>query len=470
MIDHKKVLINSGIAIFAQTVSLVASVLTTLIVPKILGVEHFGYWQLFVFYSTYVGFFHLGLVDGVYLINGGVTRDKLDKGKIKAQFEFSLTYECFFAVVIALVGLFGPFELDRRFVICWTALFLVLSNAWYFFGYLFQAINEPNIYSMSSMLDRFVFIVALIFLLIFHDGDYNHYVLATIVARVVAVAYCLFRGSDILKAKSVGIRNVVPVSLKEMRAGIKLTLASVTGMLVVGIVRIAIDAKWGIEAFSKVSLSISLANFVLLFVQQVSMVLFPALRQADAEEVSSTYISIQKSIDSIAPYVFLVYLPLKLFVNYWLPAYSESMRYFILLMPVCVFDAKMEMCCTTIFKVQRKESLLLKINAATVLACACFVAIGTMALGSIELSLMGMVAAVILRSLVSEKIVSTSFGVDSLKSTGVTVVECMGLSVTLFLFPGIPGAIITLAIIVAHTIVFHRQLADTGSRIKSLVK
>lgn len=470
MIDRKKILFNSGIAIIAQAVSLVASVLTTLIVPKILGVEHFGYWQLFIFYSTYVGFFHLGLVDGVYLINGGVTRDQLDKGKIKAQFEFSLTYECFFAAVIALIGVFGPFELDRQFVICWTALFLVLSNVWYFFGYLFQAMNEPNIYSMSSMYDRFVFIAALIILLIIHDDDYNHYVLATVAARVVAVVYCLYRGSDILKAKSAGIRNVVPVSLKEMRAGIKLTLASVTGMLVVGIVRIAIDAKWGIEAFSKVSLSISLANFVLLFVQQVSMVLFPALRQADAEEVSSTYISIQKSIDSIAPYVFLVYLPLKLFVNYWLPAYSESMRYFILLIPVCVFDAKMEMCCTTIFKVQRKESVLLKINAATVLACACFVAIGTVALGSIELSLVGMVAAVVLRSLISEKIVSTSFNVDSLRSTGVAVAESIGLSLTLFLLPGISGAIITLGIIAAHTVFFRQQLAATGRRIKRLVK
>lgn len=58
-------------AFLAQGIALFLSVLMSLIVPKILGVEQYSYWQLFIFYTGYVGFFHFGLNDGVYLRLGG---------------------------------------------------------------------------------------------------------------------------------------------------------------------------------------------------------------------------------------------------------------------------------------------------------------------------------------------------------------------------------------------------------------
>ena len=66
-------------AVFAQGLSTAVSVILTLLLPKVLGVAEFGYWQLFIFYLGYVGFFHFGINDGVYLIHGGETRDALDK-------------------------------------------------------------------------------------------------------------------------------------------------------------------------------------------------------------------------------------------------------------------------------------------------------------------------------------------------------------------------------------------------------
>ncbi len=428
MLDYKTIAKNSGIAIGSQLLGMLASIATTLLVPKLLGVEAYGYWQLFIFFSSYLGFFHLGLVDGVYLINGGRTRNELDKEELKAQFKFSLIYECSFAVVIVAIGLFGPFELPRRIVIIWTALFLVLSNVWFFFGYLFQAINEPNIYSYSNMIDRLVYMVILVLLLVARDLAFDHYIIAAVVARTFAMGYCLYQGRDILDAPQLAIRKVVRTSVNEMKAGIKLTLASVTGMLIVGVVRMAIDMQWGIAEFGRVSLAISLINFILAFVQQVSMVLFPALRRAEVDEVSRLYAAIQRTIDAIAPLAFAICVPIALFVDFWLPAYAASMRFLFLLLPICIFDAKMELCCTTIFKVQRQESLLLKINIATVLLCIGLVAVASLAFRSIEICLVGVVLAVVFRSIYSESVVSRYFNVESVRRSVWTAVECFALS------------------------------------------
>ena len=41
----------------AQIAALALSILRSIILPKIFAVEDYGYWQIYVLYSTYVGIF-----------------------------------------------------------------------------------------------------------------------------------------------------------------------------------------------------------------------------------------------------------------------------------------------------------------------------------------------------------------------------------------------------------------------------
>lgn len=77
----KKLLLNSSYAITSNLLSLLVSTLVILILPKLIGVEEYGYWQLYLFYTSYVGFAHLGWIDGIYLKYGGEEYERLDKQK-----------------------------------------------------------------------------------------------------------------------------------------------------------------------------------------------------------------------------------------------------------------------------------------------------------------------------------------------------------------------------------------------------
>lgn len=72
-------------AFVAQGLSFILSALMSIIVPKVLSVNDFGYWQLFIFYTSYVGFFHFGFNDGIYLLNGGKNYDELNYNEIGAS-------------------------------------------------------------------------------------------------------------------------------------------------------------------------------------------------------------------------------------------------------------------------------------------------------------------------------------------------------------------------------------------------
>lgn len=142
--NKKTILQNMSIAFLAQGVTLALSVIQTMIVPKLLGVEQFGYWQLYIFYVSYVGFFHLGLSSGVYLTTGGQKREEMDKASIKSQMLFGVFYQTFMAIVIVSLSSFLQTGAERTFVVVMTAIYLVLQNLATFMMNELQCMNETK--------------------------------------------------------------------------------------------------------------------------------------------------------------------------------------------------------------------------------------------------------------------------------------------------------------------------------------
>ena len=140
----KRVLGNFSFALVAQFLALAGNVVTNLIAPKMMGVSEFGYWQLFIFYTSYVYLFHLGLNDGVYLFNGGLSRKKVNKASINTQFVIGMLYQVFFSTVLVIGAFCIHLERERVFVLIMTGIYLLVNNGAAFIGYLLQAMDETK--------------------------------------------------------------------------------------------------------------------------------------------------------------------------------------------------------------------------------------------------------------------------------------------------------------------------------------
>lgn len=408
--DIRGVLKNVSIAFAAQGVSMLASLVVSLLVPKVLGVVEFGYWQLFLFYSGYVGFFHFGLNDGVYLVNGGLTRDEVNRRSINSQFVVGILYQSVIALGIVAYALVSGDDGQRVFVLVAVAIYLLLSNAAGYLGFTFQALNETKFFSFSSMIDRLSFLAPLVFLILFQCADFRVYVVLYIVARAVCLGYCFIRARSILSSGFLAPSAAIRETLLSIRIGVKLMLANVASMLILGVMRFAVDAKWGIAAFGEVSFSLTMVNFFLTFISQVAMVLFPALRRASDHEQISFFKGLDNALTLLLPAVYGFCFPIALLLSAWLPQYAGTMQYFAFLLPICVFDSKMNLLGTTYFKVFRMEKTLLAVNIATVAISGVGVAIGVTLFESITVTLIAVVIAIAVRSLVSEAIVARALG------------------------------------------------------------
>lgn len=403
---------NLAAAFGAQGVSFLCSIVATLLLPKMLGVEEFAYWQLFVFYTSYVSFFQLGLNDGIYLQHGGESRETLDKSLIHGEMRVGFCYQFVSALLIALYALLCEVDENRVIVVIAASVYLVISNMTFFVSYVFQAINETKIASCATVVNRGFYLVALVGCLLLRIDSFEVYLSFYIVAQVLSLAYCLWRGRFLLESKPLALKESLGQAFSSMRLGIVLTVANVSGMLIIGMSRFVIDNVWGVGVFGEVSLSLSIVNFAIAFISQASMVLFPALRSVDRSREKFYYESMRDGLSVILPAAVLLYAPLRWAVGMWLPQYSDSLLYLAFLFPVCLFEAHTNLTVLTFLKVRSRIKTILCINllslALAVLAqVVAFCAFRTPT-AAILASLFGVVARYVVGTLSIGKLYQTS--------------------------------------------------------------
>lgn len=404
---------NVAYAFSAQIVSIFLSVVMSLLVPKMLGVEDFGYWQLFLFYLSYVGFFHFGITDGMYLKNGGISYDNINKKEIASQFWILFLIDLLFLVLISAFSIIILENSIRTYILIFAGTYLLIANMNWYLGYVFQATNRVNLYSISVMIDKIIFLLFLIIAFVVKFKNLYIYIPFYVFTTFCALLYSLVNSREIIKSKPLPLKESFSISISSAKIGINLTLASISSLLILGVGRFLVDKAWGIEAFGKFSFALSLTNFFLLFIAQVSVVLFPTLRQVKEYTAKKLFVNFNNILNSYLPLIYVLYIPMKFILGLWLPQYKISLNYLALLLPICIFDGKNQMINNTYFKVLREEKILLKINIITLIISTILSIVSVFILKNIYFVIITMLISIAFRSIIGELYLYKKLSIDS---------------------------------------------------------
>ncbi len=396
-------------AVVAQGIGLLSSILTSLVLPKFLGVEDYAYWQLFLLYSSYSGFALLGLNDGIYLRLGGKRYSEVDHGELKAQQCVVAASQLLVAACCLAAVLAAGFEPYRALVLALCVLFGLLTNLTQCLRYVFQCTNLTRISSLADLFSKGLFVVFMATVLLMGVDSSLPFIVGYIACQAVSFLYVLVCARDTLRAKA-SFNGVLRTCAADVRAGLKIMVAYYADSLIVGFTRMLTDWRLGLAAFGKLSLSFSLTNFVLAFIGQVSMVAFPVLKRLDAEGQREKYLTIRLMLHTVLPCAYLLYVPVKLVLGLWLPGYGESLVYLALTIPLCVYSCKANLLFGTYLKMGRREGTLCAVNVAAMALNAALALASIAGLASVELATCGIVVSVALRDLAFELIMSRRFG------------------------------------------------------------
>lgn len=128
----------------------------------------------------------------------------------------------------------------------------------------------------------------------FNVTDYSCYISLYIGAHFLRGILILYYNKTVFMNHCVKQKqrpwNVRPI----IQAGMFLMMADYSIYLMFGIGRLFVENKWGIEVFSKFSFAMSLTLLMVTFINQIGLVLFPALKQLKYEKMKELIIQYHK--------------------------------------------------------------------------------------------------------------------------------------------------------------------------------
>jgi len=398
----------------SNLLSLLISTITILIVPKFIGVVEYGYWQLYLLYVSYTGLMQLGWCDGVYLRYGGKEYEKLNKKLISSQFWYIMVFYILFSLILLLPMYFFKAYLNLQ-MIFWALISGFITTPRGIPYYILQATNNIKQYAKITMIDRGAFCIILITLLVIGCKDYHFIIVSDIAGKLCAFVVTTYFCRDIIFSKITTFKESIIEACKNLNAGFKLMVANIASQLILGIVRLNIESYWGIEVFGKVSLTLSISNLFMVFINAVAIIMFPMLRKISDERLPNLYRNIRTILMLPILFVLVFYYPLREILILWLPQYAEGLRYMALLIPIIVYESKMSLLVNTYLKSLRKEKQMLIINLLTVVISLIISNITVYWMNNLDLTIIAIVVILAFRSILAEIYISSVLKIEVLK-------------------------------------------------------
>lgn len=398
----KKIFKDFSYSVLANGVNTLISLVLVLFVPKVLGVKEYSYWQLYLFYASYVGFFHFGWADGVYLRFGGKRYKDLDKSYFHTQFWLLSFMEILIAVLISIFAILFVSDGNKEITLIATGLCCIAQLPRTFLQYVLQSTDRIANYAKNFLLEKMIYAILVVGLLVIGVKDFRVLICADLIARTFTLILLVIECKDIVKGTEIQWKSGIHGAWQNISAGSKLMFASIASMLLTGIVRFAIEDRWSVEVFGKVSLTITASNLLMIFINAVSIVIYPVLKNLSEEKYTEVYKNLRNMLMIPVLGLLLIYYPAKVILSWWLPQYAESLRYMALLFPMCVFESKMSMLVNTYFKALRKEKEIMKINWIMLAVTTVLTGITAYALHNLTLAIATLPIVMGLRCLMGE--------------------------------------------------------------------
>ena len=345
----------------------------------------------------------MGLIDGLYIKCGGKNYEDLDFYSIGFQFKLLFIIQIFLFLILCFF--LNTMSSERRFIILMCCISIIVSNLSSFLGFILQAVSQMKHYALGRFVSGLSFVWILLIFIVTTMNNFKAYIIVFILCQLVeCFIYCRYNKKILVAAfySKNNKKNVLDF-FSNIKIGINILLSTFVGLFILGIGRYVIDERWGVIEFAKVSFFLTFSSFFMSFVTQASYAFLPELVKEKEDNIGAMFLKVKSIIQLISPVILLFYLPICIFVKYLLPKYYGSVNYLIILLPICMFDSKMQFLFVTYFKKQRKERSLLLCNICSFILATIFVCISAYIMKSTYAVVASMLIAIIFRSILAEK-------------------------------------------------------------------
>lgn len=255
-------IVRMGVAFFA-----------TFILPIVLSVDAYANVKWYQLYVSYIGLFHLGYCDGVYLKYGGENfKSKIND--IKRDFKYLQIFQ-----IIVSIGVIIFSVIRKDGIIFAFGLTIFPRNMRSFFEYVYQATGRFSQYAKVvngySILTIFFYFILIVLLKI---TDYKVYIFSFILIDIFTYLWGYYVFSKDSSSEKVELENfnTIPINIK---LGLFLMLGNFANTFFLSIDKWCVKYFLGMESFAYYSFATQLLLMITMFITPVTMTLYNYLSQ-----------------------------------------------------------------------------------------------------------------------------------------------------------------------------------------------
>lgn len=368
MVSARRLASNFGFVFGSNITALIANSALLLGLPFFIDQNDYGHWQLYQFYSLYLGYVTFGVTDGIYIRLAGTPWASINKGQISSQF-WALIVGCavvFGGLNVLMLWQVGPS--DKVLVLIAAAAGAALFIPRTLLTITLQAANRMKLFSIVTAAER-ILVCLFTAVLVFSKLDgFEWLIWADVLAKAIALIITIALVPELVFgpfSKFADLRN-------ELRhnsiSGSKVLFANLSTILIPGIARFSIERNWSVEVFGQISLAFNLSNLMLVLVTSMAVAAFPTLKQIPVDRYTQILKTMRAVTMPLLLCALMVYFPIAAFFGHTLPGYSGGLVYLSFMFAVFVYESQMRLLIANWMKATRHETALMLFNLGGVVA------------------------------------------------------------------------------------------------------
>jgi len=344
----------------ANLISLLSGLVATFFIPKLLSIEEYAYLRAFTFYLGYVGIFHFGFNDGLYINYGKYDYDTLPKEKFRTYFKFLMFFQVLIAALVFLIALAISEDNKRIVIYLFLAINIIVVNLITYFEYISQFVRRFKVYSYNIVISKTLYILGVLGFLFINNNNGSYFMILQTVVNFIVLTIYIKKYKEIIHGKSYRIKSLMKDITHNISLGFFIMLGNFAAIIIIGIDRIFIDKFFTVKDFAMYSFANSLLSMFYLLLNAITSVVYPYLTRSEGKDKKAVYETMKTTIFVLVGFCLSGYFIFDIIVRAFIPKYSEALKITAIIFPTILLSAEINIVTQNFYKTMKLQKEYIK--------------------------------------------------------------------------------------------------------------
>ena len=288
----KDILLVSG----SNLVVMLSSLVNGFLLPAFLSIDAYAEIKTYTLFASFIGFAHLGIVDGINIRYGGKFYQDVPKDEFSFVLKIFSVIQVATTIAVLLAGL-----VSQNYILIFVGLTILPLNAKSYYLFFLQAVGDFGSYTRLTIIAPIVNIVLTTGLLFTGVKDFRVFIVVNILGQFVSLPYLL----KLLKRSTLGSPALPEAGRKQiflsiLRSGFYIMIGNLLFSVFFDTGRWVSKLFLTNTEFAIYSFGMSLIGFITIFINSVTQSLYPHLSRNFSTELIGKYRNLSYVLGSFA--------------------------------------------------------------------------------------------------------------------------------------------------------------------------